>query len=148
MKKLTMVFAVAALLVGTSAFASSGDKVSKTVQAAFQKNFSGALNVNWESTDDFYFASFDLNGKKVDAAYNENGELVGVSRKLQLSELPIAVSQSLKSDYSDYVIANPVTEVVYEGKTFYYATAIGATKVLKLKCLTDGQVYIEKRIKK
>jgi len=148
MKKLTMVFALLAMVAGTSAFANTGDKVSKAVQTAFQKSFTGAVNVTWESTDDFYFASFELNGKTVDAAYNDKGELVGISRRLQLSDIPLSISQSLKSEYADYVISNNVTEVVYEGRTFYYATAIGATKILKLKCLSDGQIYVEKKDKK
>ena len=154
MKKLTMIFAVLAVMAGTSAFASSGDKapsgdkVSKTVQAAFQQGFAGAENVTWETAEDFYFASFDLNGTSVNAAYNEKAELVGVSRKLQLSEIPETVSKSLKSEYGDYEISNTVTEVVYEGDTFYYATVKGITKTLKLKCFSDGQIYVEKKTKK
>ena len=68
MKKLTMVFAVLALMAGTSVFAGTGDKVSKAVKAEFQKNFSGAENVTWEMDEGFYFASFELNGKTVNAA--------------------------------------------------------------------------------
>ena len=86
MKKLTMIFAVLALIAGTSAFANTGDKGSKVVQTAFEKNFSGAENVTWEATEDFYFASFDLNGKTVNAAYNEKGEMVGISRKMNYPE--------------------------------------------------------------
>ena len=148
MKKLTTVFAVLAIMAGTSAFANSGDKVSKAVQTSFQKGFSGAINVTWEVTDDFYFASFDLNGKKVDAAYNENGELLGYSKKLQLSEIPLNVLQSLKKDFADYTIGNSVTEINYEGQTFYYAAAVGATKILKLKCFSDGEIFIESKVKK
>ncbi|MEP7165241.1 MAG: hypothetical protein ABI741_11130 [Ferruginibacter sp.] len=148
MKKLAMIFAVLALMAGTSAFANTGDKVTKAVKVEFQKNFPVAENVTWEIAEDFYFASFDLNGRTVNAAYNENGELVGVSRKLQLSEIPLGILQSLQSGYAGYVIGNKVTEVVYEGKTFYYATAEGATRILKLKCFTDGEIYVEKKIKK
>lgn len=148
MKKLTIIFAVLVLVVSSTAFANTGDKVNKVVQTAFEQNFSGAINVNWESTEDFYFASFELNKKKVTAAYNQLGELVGISRKLQLSEIPLNVSQALKSKFSDYTILGSVTEMLYEGQTFYYATADGVSKILKLKCFSDGQIDIEKRIKK
>lgn len=148
MKKLTTVFAVLAIMAGTSAFANSGDKVSKAVQTAFQKNFSGAANVNWEVSDDLCFASFELNGKKVDAAYDENGVLMGYSRKLQLSEIPLNIAQALEKDFAGYTIANGVTEIDYEGQTFYYANAVGATKILRLKCFSDGQVFVESKIKK
>ena len=151
MKKVTIIFAVFTLIAGTGAFAKTGVKVSKEVQASFKKSFSNAEGVTWEASEDYYYARFVLNGKEVDAAYNKNGELVGISRKLFLAEIPLKVSQSIKSeysDYSDYIIENSVTEVVFEGQTFYYATVEGPAKILKLKCLSDGQIYIEKKIKK
>ena len=148
MKKLTTIFAVVALVISSTAFANSGDKVTKAVQVAFENNFSGALNVTWEQLEDYYFASFELNKKKVKAAYNEKGELVGTSRKLQLSEIPLNVSQALKTRFLDYVVLNTVTEIVYDGETFYYATAESSSKILKLKCFLNGDVEIEKRIKK
>ena len=152
MKKVTMIFVVLALMAGTSAFANTGDKtsdkVSKAAKAEFQKNFTGAENVTWETTDEFYFASFELNGKAVKAAYDEKGELLGTSRKLQFSDLPLNASQSIKSNYTDYVIGKTATEIVFEGETFYYVTVAGATRILNLKCFSDGQIYVEKKIKK
>lgn len=148
MKKLTTVLALLAVMFSTSAFANSGDKVTKAVQTAFQKNFTGALNVSWEATDDFYFASFQLNNKTVDAAYNQKGELIGVSRKLDISEIPLTVSQALKTQFDGYEISNSITEVVFDGTTTYYAIAEGVTKTLKLKCFSDGLIYIEKRTRK
>ncbi len=148
MKKVTMIFALLAMIAGTSAYAKTGDKVTKVVQASFKKSFLNAENVTWQSADEYYYASFQLNGKLVDAAYNEKGELVGVSRKLLLSDIPLKVLQSLQSEYSDYVIESSIIEVVFEGQTYYNATVENATKILKLKCLSDGQIYIEKKIKK
>ncbi len=148
MKKVTIIFAVLTMIAGTSAYAETGDKVSKVVQASFKKNFSNATDVTWETSETYHYARFLLNGKEVDAAYTENGELVGISRKLLLSEIPLKVSQSIKSEFSEYKIENSVTEVVFEGLTFYYAIVEGSTKILKLKCLSDGQISIEKKIKK
>ena len=73
MKKLTTIFAVLVLMISSIAFANSGDKVTEAVQTAFEKNFSGAVNVSWEASEDFYFASFELNEKKLNAAYNQKG---------------------------------------------------------------------------
>ena len=148
MKKLTMIFAVVALFTATSAFANTGDKVSKKIQTSFQKSFAGATHVSWEATDDFYFASFEMNGKQLDAAYNDQGELLGYSKKMQLAELPLNISKSLKIDFADYSMANLVTEIEYEGKTFYYVSAISKDQVLKLKCLSDGQIQVEEKVKK
>ncbi len=148
MKKLTTVFAVLAFFACTSAFAYSGGKVSTEVSEAFTKNFKNAKNVIWEIAEDHYFARFELDGKTVDAAFAENGNLVGISRVLQINEIPLNVSNSLKTLYSDYAISKNVTEVVYNGNTFYYASAVGKNKILKLKCLAGGEIYIEKKTKK
>ena len=151
MKKLTAIIAAFVLLISTSAFANTGtgiDNVSKTVKEAFEKNFSGAQQVSWEQTDNLYFATFSYNSKEVSAAYNEKGELIGVSRKLQLSDIPLNVSRALTQEFEGYTILNTVTEMLYEGQTVYYATAEGVSKILKLKCFSDGQVYVEKRIRK
>ena len=41
-------FAAVEILLATSAIASPGpEKVSEKVKAEFEKNFTGALNVNW-----------------------------------------------------------------------------------------------------
>ena len=44
MKKLKTMFAAVEILLATSAFASPGPE---KVKAEFEKNFTGALNVNW-----------------------------------------------------------------------------------------------------
>lgn len=148
MKKLKMIFVVLAIMTGTSAFANTGDKVSKAIKAEFQKNFIGAENVTWEIADEFYFASFELNGTSINAAYNEMGTFLGASRKIPFSSIPLGVSQSIRSNYADYEIGNMVTEVVFEGLTFYYVNVEGATRKLKLKCFSDGQINIENNSKK
>jgi hypothetical protein len=148
MKKLTLVFAVLAIMAGSSAFANAENKISPTVKASFQKNFANAENVHWQVIDETYIADFQLYGKAVQAAYDEKGELVGISRKMQKADLPLNVSQSLITEYPDYLIADAVTEISYEGKTSYYVTVENARKILQLKCFPDGQAFVEKRIKK
>ena len=102
MKKLRTVFAAAALLLATSAFATKGpEKVSPLVKAAFEKSFTGALNVNWEKKQDFYFAHFELNSKEVSVAYNENGELLGTSRIIEATQLPLSIGLAISDNYGD-----------------------------------------------
>lgn len=148
MKKLTTIIAAFVLLISSSAFANSGDDVAKEVKTAFLQNFAGAVNASWEVTDDWYFVSFQLDGKSLEAAYNDKGELLGTSRRISFSEIPLAVGLSLKNDFPDYNIGETVTEIVFEGQTFYYASAYGVTRNLSLKCYSDGKIYVEKRMKK
>ncbi len=152
MKKLTTIIAIA-LFISSSAFAYSGDRVSEervadAVKVAFKKNFSNAVHTSWEKSSDFYFASFGLGNYEVMAAYNENGELLGTSRRIDLGQIPLSVSWALMENYSQYRIGIFATEIVFEGQTFYLVHAEGDSRKLELKCLTSGDIYVEKKIRK
>ena len=82
MKKVTTILTAIILLLSITAFASEGETVTAKVKLAFEKDFVKAKDVNWKKTGEFYFASFSMNDALVDAAYNEDGELVGTSRKI------------------------------------------------------------------
>jgi hypothetical protein len=137
------------LLVASSAFATSGpEKVSQQVKAAFEKNFTGAVNVNWEKSESFYFAYFELNAKSVSAAYNENGELVGTSRVITTTQLPLNVSLSLTNKYGDYTVDKTATELTFDGQTSYFVTAENSKQIVRLKCTSNGDVTVENKTKK
>jgi hypothetical protein len=149
MKKLRTLLAAAAILVATSAFATPGsEKVSERVKSEFEKSFAGALNVKWDKKDDFYFASFDLNSKEISVAYNESGELLGVSRILEISQLPLGVSMAIADKYAGYRVAKNAEEVSHEGQTNYYVTVENDKKILKLKCTGNGEITVDKKVKK
>ncbi len=149
MKKLRTILAATALLFATSAFATAGpEKVAPIVKAAFEKNFTGAVNVNWEKSEDFYFAFFILNAKEVTVAYNENGELLGLSRVIAAAQLPLTVALSIADKYEGYTLAKTVTELTYEGQTSYYVTAENSKQIIKLKCSSGGYISVEHKTKK
>jgi hypothetical protein len=150
MKRLRTILAATALLFATSAFATAGgpEKVAPLVKAAFEKNFTGAVNVNWEKTEGYYFAFFRLNEKEVTVAYNENGELLGTSQVIATTQLPLTVSLSLKERYKDYTLAKTATELTYQGQTSYYIIAENSKQILKLKCSTGGDISVENKTKK
>ncbi|MEP6713642.1 MAG: hypothetical protein ABJA37_14545 [Ferruginibacter sp.] len=155
MKKLTTIVALA-LFISVSAFAGTGKtsgpenetKVTERVKSAFKKSFSEAVNVNWNSKEDFYFADFKLKEKYMTAAYNQDGELLGMSRKIEFAQLPLATQQALEDRFPGYSISKVGTEVMYEGQTNYYLAAENSKKMLKLKCSADGVITIEKTIRK
>jgi hypothetical protein len=149
MKKLRTLFAAATILVATSAFATPGpDKVSERVKNEFEKSFTGASNIKWEVKQDFYFATFDLNAKEVSAAYDMGGELLGVSRILKTGELPFGISFATAERYAGYNVAKTVTEITYEGQTCYYVNVENDKKFLKLKCTGNGEIAVDKKVKK
>jgi len=148
MKKLATILTAFVLLFSATAFASDGDNVTEKVKAAFKADFAQASQVSWTSASEFYFASFTLNNVKVDAAYNEAGELVGTSRKIGLEQLPLSLSMELNKKYADYKLSGTVYELNYDGVTSYYISAENEKQVLSLKCSANGEIDTEKRIKK
>jgi len=149
MKKLRTVFAAAALLLASSAFATTGpEKVSPKVKAMFEKNFTQASDVNWEKKDDFYFASFKLNATEISAAYNENGDLVGISRIIETAQLPLNITMAISSKYEGYTVDKTATEVTYDGQTSYYINVQNDKQILRLKCNSNGDTVINNKTKK
>jgi len=147
MKKLISMIAAAVLLLSTSSLAANSKDVNEKVRAAFTKNFSRATGVNWKEKDDFYFASFTIGEVETEAAYNEEGGLVATSRKIDLAQLPLALSLELYEKYSGCTIVSQVTETAYEGQTKYYITVSNHRYVLNLKGTANGQIDVESKVK-
>jgi hypothetical protein len=148
MKKLVTIVTATVLLLSTSAFASDANNVNEKIKTAFSKNFSRASDVKWEKKEDFYFASFTVNNIQTEAAYNEDGELVAMSRKIELVQLPLALSLALNEKYPGYIFANNATETTYERQTNYYLTIANSRQVLKIKGTANGDIEVESKTKK
>ena len=136
------------MLVATSSFASDNENVSPRVKAAFENDFSKASKVKWEKSDDFYFASFLLGGKRVDAAYDEEGRLVGTSRTISSEQIPLNVSLAIAEKYAGCQVGTSVLELSYEGQTRYYVTVESDKQVMQLKCFSNGEIETDKKAKK
>ena len=102
MKKFKMVLTAIVMLFAGSAFAMEPENVSPKVKAAFERDFSKASKISWEKTSDFYFASFTLNDVRIDAAYNEDGELLGTARVISAEQMPLSVSLAIAEKYAGY----------------------------------------------
>jgi len=150
MKKIKIVLTAIVMLLSISSFATEPEpeKVTAIVKAAFESDFSKATTVKWEKTDEFYFASFLLNNVKVDAAYTENGELLGTSRKISTEQMPLSISVALADKYAGYEIDNSIVELTFASVTRYYVTVSNKTQTVKLKCYSNGDLEVESKIKK
>ncbi|MEJ7589317.1 MAG: hypothetical protein WKI04_17305 [Ferruginibacter sp.] len=148
MKKAVTILTAAAMLFSSFAFATDSDKVNARVKAAFLNDFSAASAINWEKISDFYFATFLINQIEVNAAYNEDGELVGTSRPMQSEQLPINVSLALAKKYEGYTVSKKALELTFEGSTWYYLSVTNDCQALKLKCSASGSIEVERKIKK
>lgn len=148
MKKFKTVLTAIVMLFAASAFATGGENVSPKVKAAFKNDFSRATDVKWEKTSDFYFASFMLNQVRVDAAYNEDAELVGTSRNISSEQMPLSISLAIAEKYQGFQLSKNAIELTHEGQTRYYISVENSSQVVKLKCFSNGDMEVEGRLKK
>lgn len=148
MKKFKTVLTAIVMLLSVSAFATEPEKVTQVVKAAFENDFSKASKVSWERSNDFYFASFTLNNAVVDAAYTQAGELIGTSRRITTEQMPLSISLAIAEKYQGYQVAKSVIELTFEGVTRYYVTVSNESQELKLKCLSNGELEVDRKTKK
>ena len=142
MKKMII---AAAMFVSLSAFAND-EKVSPKVLNAFNTEFTSAQQVEWTATGDYYRASFDMNGLKVSAYYNADGELMGLTRNISTAQLPVTLQASLKKSYTGYWISD-LFEVAKNNGTSYYVTLEDGDKkvVLSSSNGSDWSTYKKDR---
>ncbi|MBK8522096.1 MAG: hypothetical protein WAT20_14755 [Ferruginibacter sp.] len=145
---IVMLFSISSFATETNNVSPDPEKVTPVVKAAFANDFSKATLVKWDKTDEFYFASFLLNNVKVDAAYTENGELIGTSRRIAADQMPLSISVALAENYNGYDVDNSVVELTHQSVTRYYVTVSSKTQTVKLKCYSNGELEVESKTKK
>lgn len=131
---MTLVLAVFTLPV----FAREAE-VNPKVLTAFNNDFKSASEVKWTIEADYSVATFTYNEKHVFAYYDNNGELLGLTRFVALSDLPLMLQANLKNQYSKYWISE-LFEVANNDGTAYYATIENADTKIVLKA-TDGKTW-------
>jgi hypothetical protein len=129
MKKIIVTMAIA--ISSLSAIAMDGS-VNQKVLDAFKTEFESASEVEWTIGSDYYKASFNYNGKYVFAFFNENGEMLGMTRHLSPLDLPLALQGNLKKNYEGFWISE-LFEAVKSDETSYYVTIENADNTIILQ---------------
>ena len=145
MKKMILSLAIA--LSTFSAFAAGEETVNQKVLNAFKNEFATAKEVEWTATDDYYKASFLYNESYVFAYYSPDGELLGMTRYISPSDLPIHLQMSLKKKYSNYWVSD-LFEVAKNNATSYYTTIENADATIILKSTGGSEWSVFKTVKK
>jgi hypothetical protein len=121
------------LLTGiSSAFANGKEEVNDKIIKSFEKEFAGAKNAQWTTTKDFVKVTFTLNEQVVYAFYEPNGNLLGVTRNIISSQLPINLLTDLKKNYSTHWISD-LFEMASNHENVYYVTLENGDQKLVLK---------------
>ena len=137
MKKIIVTLAIG--ISSLTAFASSDENVnvSKKALDAFKSEFTTAKEVEWTVNSDHYKATFIYNQRYVFAYYNENGELLGLTRYLSPLDLPLALQNNLKKNYENYWVSD-LFEAVKSDETHYYLTVENADTKIVLRSLGNS----------
>jgi hypothetical protein len=143
MKKMIVTMAIS--LCSFAAFAKPDD-VSPKVLNAFKTEFNSATEVEWVAGNGYYKAAFTYNDQHVFAFYSLDGELLGITRYISATDLPISLQTSLKKNYSDYWISD-LFEVSKSDGTSYCITLEDADSKIVLK--SSGNAWsVFKRVRK
>lgn len=144
MKKMLLALVV---LVSSLAVNAEEKNVNEKVLTAFKTEFTTASQVEWTTGPNYYKASFVFNDKHVFAFYNAEGRLLGLTRNITLSELPLKLQTDLKKNYESYWISD-LFEAAREEGTSYFLTLEDADTRLVLKASADNSWTVYEKTKK
>ena len=141
-----MILTLAIAVSTFSAFAGE-EKVNQKVLNAFKKEFNTAREVEWTTGSNYYKATFVYNEKHVFAYYNENGELLGLTRYLSPVDLPMNLQKNLKNDFKEYWISD-LFEIAKNDGTAYLLTLENADTKIVLKSTDSSNWSVYSKVKK
>ena len=122
-----------------SAFAKPTE-VSKFIVKQFQKQFNQINDVTWKTTNEFISASFHTDGKKTSVFYNNDGNLIGVSKEVTLTDLPKAAQKTIDEHYSKFNVASVIEFTEANGTFNYYIQLQNERKQIILKADELGYI--------
>ena len=134
MKKIMMMLALM-LTLGTS-FAFTGEKINKEALNAFRYEYAGATDIRWTIGKNYYKVAFTMNGKKLFAYYDNEGEFIAATQFISSFQLPRHLQKTLKKSLHNYWISD-LFKMTTNEETFYYVTLENADAKVVLKS-ADG----------
>ena len=148
MKRRILTLALLLSLSLSNIFANTNEEVvNYRASNSFKKEFTQAQDVKWENSKDFVKATFKMNDQIMIAYYTNGGELLGVTRNITTSQLPINLITDIKKNHSNTWISD-LFEITTNDETSYYITLQDADQTLVLKSSgTTGWTTFKKQKK-
>lgn len=147
MKKSILTISIMLTVALTTAFARDNEGVSQKTKESFNSSFNTASSVNWQQEKDFVKATFTLNNQVLSAFYDNDGNLLAITRNILSDQLPINLLTDLKKNYNNLWITD-LFELAAEGQTSYYVTLENADEIIVLKSSDFNSWHIYKRSKR
>ncbi len=139
MKKLFIAALIAVSLTST-AFAAGLPKINEKAVRNFEMDYKGAKDVQWKSSASYSKVSFMLKKEKMEAFYNQQGDLIGTSRNVDLEDLPTSAKRGFAKKYAGYTVKEAIQFDGVEG-TAYYISAENETQSVILEARVGVSVF-------
>ena len=139
----------------SNSVAQNGVAVNTSVSRSFEKNFSGASNLNWTACGkDISLAQFRFEDKPWVAYFDETGTLITSGRKLSPHELPSKVNERMRDFKSKAEKKHGAFTIgsIYEMSTNrlieYYVYLTNDKISMMIAVESNGAVSIKRKTKK
>jgi hypothetical protein len=133
MKHRILTLALLLSLSISNIFANTNEEVVNAKAAnSFKKEFTQAQDVKWENSKQYVKATFKMNDQVMIAYYSNAGELLGITRNLTTSQLPINLMTDIKKNHKNAWITD-LFEITANDETNYYVTLEDADQTVVLK---------------
>ncbi len=129
-------------------------EVSYFAENNFQSKYQAAVNVKWTVTNQFQKAAFTMNGVKMAAFFDANGDYIATTQYVGVEKLPAVSKGKLKKFYGDYSVGE-VVRYDFDGQedsnlymltgkrnynTIYFASLKNGKEEMVVKITPDGDV--------
>jgi len=152
MKKNIVILGALVFCVCSSAYAQESVQVAESIANRFEREYPGAVNVDWKKTDNATVAQFSYHNNFWIAYYKGDGERVASGRKIaELDQLPLKVQLGIHKAIANLekkfgaLQASYAIEIIKEGATRYYLAMENGRVSLVLSADNSGDVVITKK---
>ncbi|WP_374951902.1 hypothetical protein [Mucilaginibacter sp.] len=154
MKKIFVTTAIAALFTA-NVFAANrviksedgAEAVSYTVINKFNNEFVRAKDVNWKVSSTFQKATFVLDGVKMSAFYNLQGEYMGATQTVQFKALPVKAKNEIAQKYEGYMAKEVIKLDANDDTTVYFVDLKKGTDEFLVRVTPSADVYFFQTVK-
>jgi len=98
--------------------------ISYNAKKQLASEFADAKDVTWTANDEYQKATFTLEGKKLTALFDIQGNYLGATQVVNFSELPAEAQKSILKYYKDYSFSDAL-RVVARPDNAYQSNDVG-----------------------
>jgi hypothetical protein len=147
MKKLMVLFACLAVVIGVFAMNQKDEKIPAAAKAGFAAKFPIVKKAKWsvEKPGEFE-AEFTLNGVETSALVDAKGTLLETEAEIKESELPQAVKATLTKDFAGYKLDEIEKATDAKGVTTFEMEAAKGKEKLEISFDASGKLLTKKTL--